>query len=611
MKRKMQHVKVWALVLAMTGVTIPIAAEPADALSGAVQQTPPPVPAPVPQPPGNPQQPAPGVPQPPGNPQQPAPPPTPPATPQPVAPATPQPVTLQPLTPQPVGQQGAPGQSTVVIDKYVVGQAQPPVEPGTSVRSLTLEQAIAIALENNLDLKVQRMNPQIQDYNLLSAQAVYRPTLTGSFNQNHTSAVSTSLLDAVTTNRITQSQTYQTALSQNLRWHGSSFSANFNSGRNSDNSLNATRNPAYSASTRLQFSQPLLTNFKIDNNRTTLKTQQISRQIVDIQLQQSIENTRANVRTAYWSLRQAIESIEIQKRSLDLSRRQYEDNKTKVEIGTMAPIDIVQNESLIASGEQAVLNATINWKTAELTLKRLLVSGSEDALYTQTLNPADVPANLDAIPVDIPGAIKTALAQRTDLAVSRKNIESSLFTLALRKNATLPSLGLTGSYQLSGTGGDQYRTISGVRTLIAPGGYGQSLGDLGGFNQPVWTVGANFTYPLGMVASRAAYAQSQITLEQSKATLKALELTVSTDVNNAGLAVQNAFLQLQASRKSREASDKTAEATQTRFDVGMANNFEVATALNNLTNARLNELTSIIRYVNAIAEFERKQKVGG
>jgi outer membrane protein TolC len=150
-----------------------------------------------------------------------------------------------------------------------------------------------------------------------------------------------------------------------------------------------------------------------------------------------------------------------------------------------------------------------------------------------------------------------------------------------------------------------------VRTLIKPGGYSQSLGDLGGFNQPVWTIGASFTYPLGMVASKAAYAQSQIQLEQSRANLKALELTVSTDVNNAGLAVQNAFLQLQASRKSREASEKTAEATQTRFDVGMANNFEVATALNNLTNARLNELTSIIRYVNAIAEFERKQKVGG
>jgi outer membrane protein TolC len=298
---------------------------------------------------------------------------------------------------------------------------------------------------------------------------------------------------------------------------------------------------------------------------------------------------------------------------LDLSRRQFEDNKTKVEIGTMAPIDVVQNESQIATGEQAVLNARINWKTAELNLKRLLVNGNDDPLYTQTLNPLDVPANLEAVPVDIPGAIKTALAERTDLAVSRKNIESSLFTLALSKNATLPNLSLTGSYQLVGQGGNTYNfnKLTSVRTLVSEGGLANALSSIGTLSQPTWTLGLNFTYPLGMVASRAAYARSQITLEQSRANLKALELTVSTDVNNAGLAVQNAFLQLQASRKSREASEKTAEATQTRFDVGMANNFEVATALNNLTNARLNELTSIIRYVNAIAEFERKQKVGG
>ena len=600
MKRQMQHVKVWALVLALASVTIPMAAQ---------QPAPPPPGAPVPPPSGTP------VPLPAERPA-PAPPQAQPVTPQPVPPVTPPvvtqaPVTQQPLTPQPVVP-AAPGQSAVVIDPYVVGQAQPPVEPGTSVRNLTLEQAVAIALENNLDLKVARMNPQIQDYNLQSSRAVYRPVLSGTFNQNHSSTPLTDATQIVPV-QISQSQSYQTALSQNLQFHGSSYTANFTSSRATDNRPTQTRDPNLSASTRFTYTQPLLANFKIDNNRTTLKTQQIQRQVVDIQLQQTIENTRANVRTAYWNLRQAIEAIEIQKRSLDLSRRQYEDNKTKVEIGTMAPIDIVQNESLIATGEQAVLNATINWKTAELTLKRLLVSGSEDPLYTQTLNPADVPANLESVPVDIPGAIRTALSQRTDLAVSRKNIESSLFTLALRKNATLPTLGMTATYALQGQGGNTYnfnRTTL-VRTLVAPGGLGDALSAIGTFAQPTWTIAANFNYPLGMIANRAAYAQSQITLEQSRATLKALELTVSTDVNNAGLAVQNAFLQLQASRKSREASEKTASATQTRFDVGMANNFEVATALNNLTNARLNELTSIIRYVNAIAEFERKQKVGG
>jgi outer membrane protein len=321
------------------------------------------------------------------------------------------------------------------------------------------------------------------------------------------------------------------------------------------------------------------------------------------------------VRTAYWSLKQAIESIEINRRSLDLAQRQYEDNKTKVEIGTMAPIDIVQNESTIAGLEQALLNARINWMTAELVLKRLLVKGNDDPVYQQTLNPSDLPGNLDQVPVDIPKAIQTALDQRTDLQISRKNIESSQFTLQLRKNATLPSLNLTGSYQLQGQGGNTYSVTrtptSATRTLIAPGGYGDALSSIGGFDQPTWIVSANFTYPLGMMAAKAALAQSQIQLQQSQANLKAQELTVSTDVNNAGLAVQNAYLQLQAARKSSQAAEKTAEATQTRFDNGLSTVFEVAQSVQTLTTARLSELNAIIRYVNAIADFEKKQKVGG
>lgn len=548
MKTQIQHVRVWALALAMSGA----------ALSAAAQ--------------------------------------TPAATPQ--APAQ------QPAAP------GTPGQ--IQIDRYLVGQAKPPVEPGAGLRDLTLEEAVQIALENNLDLKVARMTPQLQDYALLSLQAAFRPTVSGTLNQTHSATPNTDANQIVST-LINNQQNYTTTYAQTLGFWGASYNANFTSGRTANNNPSQTRNPNLSATTRFQYTQPLLANFKIDANRNALRTQQVTRQTADITLQQTIENTKASVRTAYWTLRQTIEAIEIQKRSLDLAQRQYEDNKTKVEIGTMAPIDIVQNESTIAGLEQGVLNATINWKTAELALKRLLVGGNEDPLYQQTLNPSDLPGNLERVPVDIPKAVQTALGERTDLQITRKNIESSQFTLQLRKNALLPSLNMTTSYQLQGQGGNTYTVdrITGVRTLQSPGGYGDALSQIGGFDAPTWTVAANFTYPLGMVSAKAAFAQAQIQLQQSQANLKAQELTVSTDVTNAGLAVQNAYLQLEAARKTREAQEKTAAATQTRFDNGMSTNFEIATAVNNLTTARLNELNAVIRYVNAIADFEKKQKVGG
>ncbi len=516
-----------------------------------------------------------------------------------------------PPAPAPGGAAQAPGQPATV-EPYIVGQAKPPVEPGASLRDMTLEQAIEIALENNLDLKVARMNPQITDYSLQAARAAFRPTLSGNFNQNHSSQVSTNTLEGVS-RVINQQQSYNTQLSQSLPKFGSNYSVTFTSGRAANNVVTNTRPTTFNGSTRLNYTQPLLANFKVDNARNNVRTQQIQRQIVDIQLLERIENTKASVRVAYWALRRAIEQVEIQKRALELSQRLLQDNRTKVEIGTMAPIDLVQNEATVANNEQALLNAKVSWQTAELTFKRLLVTGTEDPLYGQTINPTEQPPALDQVQVDIPGAIQTALQERTDIAQTKKNLESTSFTLALRKNATLPTLNMTAGYTLNGTGGNVFTVdrTTGARELTTESGYVDVLRGISQLDQPTWTVGVSFSYPLGMVAQRAALAQAQIQYQQALANLKAQELSVSTDVTSAGLAVQNTYQQLLAARTAREAAERNADAEQTRFDNGMSNNYNIAQAQNNLTAARVSELNSIIAYVNAIADYEKRQRIGG
>ena len=246
----------------------------------------------------------------------------------------------------------APATQAQTTNPYIVGQAKPPVEAGASLRDLTLEQSVQIALDSNLDLKVARMNPQIQDYSLVQSRAVYRPTLTGNFQNQNQARVSTSANEGVSS-VVTLTQTYGAGFTQSLSKYGGNYGVNFSTNRTSDNTLNNTRPLTYGGNTTLSYQQPLLQNFKIDNNRNSLRTQQVQRQIVDITLQQTIENTKASVRTAYWSLRRTIEQVEIQRRALELSQRLLQDNKTKVEIGTMAPIDIVQNESIVANNEQA------------------------------------------------------------------------------------------------------------------------------------------------------------------------------------------------------------------------------------------------------------------
>ena len=121
-----------------------------------------------------------------------------------------------------------------------------------------------------------------------------------------------------------------------------------------------------------------------------------------------------------------------------------------------------------------------------------------------------------------------------------------------------------------------------------------------------------FAYPIGMRAAKSNYARALLQLDQSQATLKAQELNVSAAVTNAGLAVENTYKQyVRRRRRTREAQQRNAEAEQTRFDVGMSTNFNVVQAQNSLTTARLSELRALITYLNAVAEFDRIQRVGG
>ncbi len=520
----------------------------------------------------------------------------------------------QPATPPAAGTQtqqpttalATPMQQAQPIDKYVVGRALPPndIVPGREMKDLTLEQAIAIALEKNLDLKATKMDPQSVDYQLASARASFIPSVNAGYTFSNSTTSSTSTLEGVTflTNI---SQGFNGGVNQTLPWYGSSYSVAFNNGRQSTNNVTSRLNPSYNSDLRLNYQMPILAGFKMDNTRNQLRTLAITRQISDINVLAAVENLRNNVRVSYWSLRSAIEQIEISKRALDIARQSYDQSRMRVEIGTSAPIDTVQFETAVFNQEQLLLAAQIGWRTAEINFKRLLASGADDELYKFTINPVDMP-ELSVQSVDIQGAMTKALQERTDLIVARRNIDSSKLSLEVSKSQTLPNLALTAGYRLTGQGGTQ-RFNDGS---IIPGGIGDALKELTSFDTPAWNLGFNLTYPLGMRAAKANYARSLLAVDQSEARLKASELNVQTEVVNAGLNVENTYKQYEAAQKARQAAERNAEAAQTRFDVGMATNFEVVQLQNQLTTSRLSELSRLIAYVNAVAEFDRVQRVG-
>jgi outer membrane protein TolC len=504
-------------------------------------------------------------------------------------------------TPQPAA---APAQQQGP-DRYVVGTAVPELPPGSQLLNLTLEEAMDIALEKNLDLRAARLNPQGVDYQLQAARAAFTPQFGGTYGYSDSASPNNNPLEE-RSNVNNIRQTYNFNVAQSLPWFGGRLTANFNNSRTSTNASLTILNPSYNSGLQFNYTQPLLEGFRMDAARNQLRTLSIQRQIADIQLLATIENTKASVRTAYWALRSAIEQIEIQRRSLDLAQRLLQDNLTKVEIGTLAPIESTTSETQVANAEQALLNAQIQWTTAELNLKRLLAEGPEDPLYTSTINPIER-AELSVQSVDIPGAIRTALDQRTDLTQQRRNLEVSRLNLEITQDATRPTLDLSTGYSASGQGGARLNRDTGIRD---PGGYANAFNQLIGFDLPTWNVQFNFTYPLFMRAAKANYARAQLQIQQSEAQLKAQELQVTADVTNAGRNVENTYKQYQAAQKAREVAERNEEAERTRFDVGMSTNYNVVQAQNNMTSQRLAELRALISYLNAVAEFDRIQRVG-
>ncbi|MGH7471447.1 MAG: TolC family protein, partial [Longimicrobiales bacterium] len=228
------------------------------------------------------------------------------------------------------------------------------------------------------------------------------------------------------------------------------------------------------------------------------------------------------------------------------------------------------------------------------------------------VNPTDQPA-LVTQEVDIQAATQVALRQRTDIRQQRQQHEISQVNLTVSRSNALPDVTLSAGYSLQGVGGNLFDRsgFGGTPVLVQAGGYRDGLQSIADFDTPTWNLTLNASYPIGTNGSKVDLERARLQLRQTELALKSQELAIITQVTAAGLAVRNTFLQVQAARRSSEASERNAAAERLRFGVGLARNFEVTTAQNALTSARLAELRAIINHMNAIAEFERVQRVGG
>jgi len=480
--------------------------------------------------------------------------------------------------------------------------------PGT-VREIRLDDVVQIALEKNLDIAVERLNPQGVDLQIAQIKNSYLPVASSTIGQRDFFQLPRDQLQGGQRVSIATT-TYNAGLAQSVPFYGGSFSLQWNNNKQDSSSNFVTFNPTFTTGLTASYTQPLLRGLIIDQTRQQLQITQINREISEESLRATITTTLANVRNAYWDLVFALNAVDVAQRAMALADKLVEDNRARVEVGTLAPLDIVQAEAEAATRRQTLAAAEATAQTAELALKRYLVTGTDDPLWRQRLQPVDLPS-LSPAPTDIEGAVRRALERRTDLINARKNLQSSDVSLKYYRNNTLPEVDLVASYGAQGIGGTSIQRAglgSSVITNTIPGGYGDALKLLTNRDYPNWNVQFNVSYNLWGSAADAQYARARLQRNQSQARLRALELQVATEVTNAAITVQSNLKRVEAAQAARELAEKRLEAEQSKFEVGMSTNFFVVQAQRDLRDAQNSELRALADYRKSLVNFERSQE---
>jgi outer membrane protein len=499
-------------------------------------------------------------------------------------------------------------QQTVPTPQSPASQAVQPGAPAGPTMNLTEAEAVARATERNLTLISERITPQTWDYSMAATRAFYLPNLTSNFQNVSDTTLNTNVFAGGS--RITgETASWAAGMTQQMWKWGGNYNVNWTSNRTESSATNSNCNPCFSSGLTAAYTQPLLQNRKIDNTRATILTNEINQDIADLNLNAQEVTILASVRNAYWELVYARQAVEAAQISLDLAAKLVGDNEARVEIGTMAPIDVVQARAEQATRRQQLVTAQATLRNNELALKRLIVRGTDDELWNATIIPTDRPV-VTPTPLDLESAVRNALSQRIDLAVAKRNLEASDITIRSLENQVMARLDFLGQLNLAGRAGLGRASTDPITGLPIPppsGGYWDALGNIGSFEAPTWTFRLNYAYPLGTSAAKSNVARQRLLRQQSEATIKATELQIATEVTAAALAVRNFLESLQAATVSRELSQQRLDAAQAKFAQGMATNYEVVQAQRDLNDARNSELRQQLNYQRALVDFQRVQ----
>ncbi|HKE57034.1 MAG TPA: TolC family protein [Pyrinomonadaceae bacterium] len=518
---------------------------------------------------------------------------------------------------------------------------------------LSLNDAIKKALENNNDIEVARDDVKFAETQLRSLEGIFDPvfSITPTYDKRISPQQSSLGGGAVSGTTSSTTWSWSPGVTKQFGTGGGNYFVQFaNSHTNTSNSFSLL-NPFYSSNLSLNFTQPLLRNRSIDNNRRQIRIQRKRLDQSDADFRNRTIQIISQVQQAYWELVFALRDQQNQLANLNLSRENLKNVEAQIAAGAKAPLERAEVQTELANRESTLLVAVQSVAIAENNLKTLILKDPTSPDWSAQLTPTDTP-KIDTTPVNLDDALKAARENRPELQRLRLQNDINAIDLQYFKNQTKPQIDLTGTVALTGLAGkdvsalissgsglvplisgdpnlnanafllQQIRNIQiaqGLPVAVVPqvpvtintpnsflvGGYGQTLSNLFGGKTRNVTVGVAISLPFHNTTAEANLAGARIQKEQLTATMRSQEQVIEVDVRNSAQAVETARHRVLSAREARVNAEMQLEGEQRLYQVGRSTTFLLFQRENTLTNARASELRAETDYNKALADLQR------
>lgn len=478
------------------------------------------------------------------------------------------------------------------------------------VHLLALQDAIAQALQNNLDIEQFRQSVRIAEFSLFSLRGFYDYTSAADIGfRNSISPTSTTLSGSANTGTLSNKALYYNfTTSKQFERTGGNLFAEFDNSRSRTSNIFAQLNPAYNTSLTFTYTQPLLRNFSLDTTRRSIQLAKKSLDLSDSQFRQRVIEIINQVQRAYWDLVYAIRNEKIARDSVDLARTQLENNRKMVDAGTLAPIELRSTEAQLETAKGNVIVALQGITTAENALKLLLLKDPDDKMWYSEINPTDQPIKAE-VAFNLEESSRLALKNRPELDQMRLQAEQKDIDIKYYTNQLKPQVDFIGTYTNTGLAGAKSNAVvvGGGSTIIErfQGGYFQSLKNMFGQDFRTYQVGVRLSFPWSNRTAKANLGRSLAEQRQLDARQRQLVEGVQVDVRNALQAVVASKQRYEAAQAGEMAANAQYNGEQERYRAGLSTNFVVLQRLTDLSVARGTAVRALTDYNKALADLQK------